>query len=314
MRRVILGETGIETSALGFGCASLGSRVGARGRAGGRSRRRIDAGVTWFDLAPVYGGGEAEAIAAPFLQAEPRPRCRSPPRPGSRSPRRRGRAAAAADAARPRRAGAGRARRLAGRRRGCRAAAPKANAKPPLTPALITGSLEASLRRLGTDHVDLFALHAPDPAEVGRDDILARARGASSPPARPGRWRSPATPRRPRRRSRSARPTARCSSRCRSPGEAAAAAVLAAARGGRASASVVHSVLRRAAGAAARRGARRTAAGPGLRAQSRRASCWSRCSRRRAGRRRWRRPRGAGLPPTRLRTAGPREPFTLLGG
>ena len=30
MRRVVLGGTGIETSALGFGCASLGSRVEVR--------------------------------------------------------------------------------------------------------------------------------------------------------------------------------------------------------------------------------------------------------------------------------------------
>ena len=56
MRRVILGGTGIETSCLGFGCASLGSRVDA---AEGRRalEAAIDAGVTWFDLAPVYGGG-----------------------------------------------------------------------------------------------------------------------------------------------------------------------------------------------------------------------------------------------------------------
>jgi len=39
------------------------------------------------------------------------------------------------------------------------------------------GSLEASLRRLGLDHVELLALHAPDPAEVGRDEILAALEG-----------------------------------------------------------------------------------------------------------------------------------------
>ena len=38
MRRVILGGTGIETSALGFGCASLGSRVGAEAGAAGARR------------------------------------------------------------------------------------------------------------------------------------------------------------------------------------------------------------------------------------------------------------------------------------
>ena len=38
LRRVILGETGIETSCLGFGCASLGSRVGAADGAAGPRR------------------------------------------------------------------------------------------------------------------------------------------------------------------------------------------------------------------------------------------------------------------------------------
>ena len=43
-------------------------RVGAA--AGRRALEEAHAaGVTWFDLAPVYGGGAAEAIAAPFLKA-----------------------------------------------------------------------------------------------------------------------------------------------------------------------------------------------------------------------------------------------------
>ena len=68
MRRVILGETGIEASCLGFGCAGLGSRINAADGAPG-TVRSLRGGVTWFDLAPVYGAGQAEAIAAPFLRA-----------------------------------------------------------------------------------------------------------------------------------------------------------------------------------------------------------------------------------------------------
>lgn len=68
MRRVTLGATGIETPALGFGAAGLGSRVGAA--EGARAlAEAFDGGVTWLDLAPVYGAGQAEAIAAPFLAA-----------------------------------------------------------------------------------------------------------------------------------------------------------------------------------------------------------------------------------------------------
>jgi len=169
MRRVTLGGTGIETSALGFGCASLGSRVDAA--AGRRALEEAHAaGVTWFDLAPVYGGGAAEAIAAPFLAAH---------RGSVQVCTKAGLTLAGGPGGGLRRRLMPLARRALGlagplgarlRRAGVRG--PAANAKAPLTPDLLTGSLEASLRRLGIDHVDLFALHAPDPAEVGRDDIV----------------------------------------------------------------------------------------------------------------------------------------------
>ena len=164
MRRVVLGGTGIETSALGFGCASLGSRVDAREGARALAAAH-EGGVTWFDLAPVYGGGRAEAIAAPFLQAH---------RADVQICTKAGLALAGGSVLR--RALAPLARQalpatgpLGGR---LRAAAPRANRKLPLTPELLAGSLDASLRRLGTDYVDLFALHEPTAAEVRRDDIL----------------------------------------------------------------------------------------------------------------------------------------------
>jgi len=165
MRRVTLGGTGIETSCLGFGCASLGSRVAA-GPGGRALAEAIDTGVAWFDLAPPYGDGRAEAIAGPVLRAH-RDRVQICTKAGI------GLTAGAAGRlrralmplARPLLAATG---PLGARLRG---AAPRANARLRLTPALLAGSLEASLRRLGTDHVDLYALHDPDPAEVGRDDI-----------------------------------------------------------------------------------------------------------------------------------------------
>ena len=67
MRRVTLGATGIETSALGFGASSLGSRVDDA--VGGRAlATALDAGVTWIDLAPVYGAGKAEEIAGQVIR------------------------------------------------------------------------------------------------------------------------------------------------------------------------------------------------------------------------------------------------------
>lgn len=167
MRRVTLGETGITSSRLGFGAASLGSRVEAA--AGRRAlEAAFDAGVTWLDLAPVYGGGAAEDIAAPFVRAH---------RDGLQICTKAGLGLAGGAGGGLRRQLMPLARRVlslagpavAGRLRG---AAPKANAKLPLTPELLTRSLEASLTRLGIETVDLFALHAPDPAEVCRPDIL----------------------------------------------------------------------------------------------------------------------------------------------
>ena len=43
----------------------------------------------------------------------------------------------------------------------------------PLSGELITTSLERSLKRLGTDYVDILALHDPDPQEMMRDDVRA---------------------------------------------------------------------------------------------------------------------------------------------
>jgi aryl-alcohol dehydrogenase-like predicted oxidoreductase len=150
MRRVTLGATGIETSCLGFGCASLGSRVGEA--PGLRAlEAAFDAGVTWLDLAPLYGGGRAEEIAGRFLKGR-RHAVQVCSKVGL-APGTGGLKAALLPAARAAVRAAPALRGLL-RRSGVQAA--KAL---PLTPALVTGSLETSLRRLHTDHLDLYALH-----------------------------------------------------------------------------------------------------------------------------------------------------------
>ena len=153
MRRVTLGETGIETSCLGFGCASLGSRVGAE--AGLRALAAAhDAGVAWLDLAPLYGAGRAEEVAGRFLAGRPRDRVQLCSKVGLApgvAPR--GLRAALMPLARAAVAAVPSLRGVL-RRGGAQPAAAL-----PLTPALLTGTIEESLRRLGTDHLDLYALH-----------------------------------------------------------------------------------------------------------------------------------------------------------
>jgi aryl-alcohol dehydrogenase-like predicted oxidoreductase len=168
MRRVTLGATGIETSALGFGAAGLGSRVGAD--QGARAlAEAFDGGVTWLDLAPVYGAGQAEAIAAPFLRAH-----RDEVQLATKAGLALGRGFTGGTGG-IRAALMPLARRAVGAigplRRAVRASGATGNAKLPLTPSLLTASLEASLARLGTDRVELFLLHGATPEEVARDDI-----------------------------------------------------------------------------------------------------------------------------------------------
>jgi aryl-alcohol dehydrogenase-like predicted oxidoreductase len=173
MRRVTLGQTGIETSCLGFGCASLGSRVGAE--AGLRAlAAAADAGVAWFDLAPLYGAGRAEEVAGRFLRGRRRDRVQLASKVGLA----------------PGVAPGGLKAALMPLARAAVAAVPslrgvlrRGGAQPaaavPLPSALLLGTIEESLRRLGTDHLDLYALHGVAPSaltdEVARtlEDIVA---------------------------------------------------------------------------------------------------------------------------------------------
>jgi aryl-alcohol dehydrogenase-like predicted oxidoreductase len=165
MRRVTLGKTGIETSCLGFGCASLGSRVGE-----GPGLRALaaahDAGVTWFDLAPLYGAGRAEEIAGRFLAGRPRDSVQLCSKVGlAPGVRPGGLKAALMPFAR---AAVGAVPALRGLLR--RGGAQPAEALP-LTPRLLRGTVEESLRRLGTDHLDLYALHDVAAAAL-TDEVL----------------------------------------------------------------------------------------------------------------------------------------------
>jgi aryl-alcohol dehydrogenase-like predicted oxidoreductase len=165
MRRITLGTSGIETSALGLGCASFGSRIAPEAAARAMAAA-LEAGVTWLDLAPVYGGGQAEAIAARVLAGR-REEAQICTKVGLRLAGGAGGGLRAALMPLARRATA----KLGPIGARLRRAAPAANARLPLTPELLRETLEASLRRLGTDRVELYALHAPAVADLGRDEI-----------------------------------------------------------------------------------------------------------------------------------------------
>lgn len=66
-----LGSTGLTVSALGFGCGSTGGLVvrGSFEQARSAIARAIDAGVTYFDTAPLYGRGASEEQLGRVLSA-----------------------------------------------------------------------------------------------------------------------------------------------------------------------------------------------------------------------------------------------------
>lgn len=169
MKRVSLGTTGTETSVLGFGCASLGSRVSAE--AGLRAMADAhEKGVAWFDLAPAYGRGAAEEIAAQFFRGR-RDAVGICTKVGLAPPKNAGGikgliARQIIPLARQAVA------RVPGLRERLRKSGMQTNRKLPLTPQLLRESLDGSLRRLGTDRVDFYALHNATLDEIARDDIL----------------------------------------------------------------------------------------------------------------------------------------------
>jgi len=171
-----LGTTsGIDCSALGLGCWAIGGPFGLDGAAAGWGdvnddqsvaaiRRGLELGVTLFDTADVYGTGHSETVLG---------------------------------------------RALAGNREGVAIATKFGNTFAEgtgrmlgvdVSPAYIRRACEASLRRLGTDRIDLYQCHRGDldPAvadevaaalEQLREDGLIRAYGWSlDEPARAVWW------------------------------------------------------------------------------------------------------------------------------
>lgn len=122
-----LGHSGIQVPVVGIGCNAFGTRIDAA-----QVRAVVDAalerGVTFFDTADVYGFGASEELLGAALGSR-RDEVVVATKFGMDMQGRNG---------------------DDGGRRG--------------SAAYVRTAVEASLRRLGTDHVDLYQLHTPDPA------------------------------------------------------------------------------------------------------------------------------------------------------
>lgn len=154
-----------EVSALGFGCASLGSRIApATGRAA--IERALEAGITWFDVAPSYGDGQAETLLGAALggragEVAVVTKAGIVANPPGRAQR------AVARVVRPIVARVPSMRALVKRLR------PGTAKRAVLTGLSVRESLYRSLDRLKLDRVAVFALHEPTLAEVVDADVRA---------------------------------------------------------------------------------------------------------------------------------------------
>ncbi|HMK91002.1 MAG TPA: aldo/keto reductase [Methylocystis sp.] len=163
MRRVHVVSLGREVSALGFGCASLGSRISARD--GLRAlARAFDLGVTWYDTAPPYGDGESEEILGRFLR-DRRDKVVVCTKFGLSRPQVPLHKRLLRPLARRLVAAAPSLRRVASRSRPLAVHAE-------IDPKSIEPSLKESLRRLGGDFVDVFAIHEPSAGDATSDAIF----------------------------------------------------------------------------------------------------------------------------------------------
>lgn len=119
-----IGCSGLRVSVLGLGCNNFGARIDDRASAE-VVHAALDAGVTFFDTADSYGAGQSEELLGKALQGT-RDDVVVATKFGSRT----------GDG--PYRVGASRKHLLA--------------------------ACERSLRRLGTDYIDLYYQHRPDPS------------------------------------------------------------------------------------------------------------------------------------------------------
>lgn len=129
MRR--LGASGLKVSEVGIGCNNFGMRIDAKAT-DAVVGAAIDAGITLFDTADVYGGAKSEEFLGKALG------------------KKRGEVVLATKFGM---AVGGDARKKGGSRR------------------WIMTAVEDSLKRLGTDWIDLYQFHAPDP-ETPIDETL----------------------------------------------------------------------------------------------------------------------------------------------
>jgi len=152
------GRTDLEVSEFGFGCARIGG-IFQRDAADYLKllTAALDAGINFFDTADIYSQGESESLLGRAFRGR-RGEVILASKAGYVLPVQRRMVARIKPLVRP-------LLRLVGLRRHHLPSAVRGSPVQDFSPAHLRRALEGSLRRLGTDFLDLFQLHSP-PAEV----------------------------------------------------------------------------------------------------------------------------------------------------
>lgn len=165
MQELVLGTTGRSTSRLGYGCSSI---------MGGLSRRdslrmfdaAYDAGIRHYDVAPLYGFGQAEACLGEFLATHPD--CTVTTKYGLEAGAPNALKQTLRSLARPL------LRAVPALKPKLKSAAPSVAApapRAPLSAMAAEASLQQSLRHLRTGRIDVFLLHEAEASDAN-DELL----------------------------------------------------------------------------------------------------------------------------------------------
>ena len=189
MRTVAIGDTGISTTELGFGCAGL-YRTGDASTRRATLEKAFEGGIRHFDVAPMYGLGVAERELGAFVRG-----CRNEVTISTKfgvgmtglgrmagalqGPIRAALAKSRAVSHSVERSGAGPGIGAVGRILYTASGYDRVTAER---------SLDASLRALATDHVDFLFLHDPPMAFLAEADDVFEHLAAERERGRIGAW------------------------------------------------------------------------------------------------------------------------------
>jgi aryl-alcohol dehydrogenase-like predicted oxidoreductase len=171
MQTTLLGPTGRTTSRLGFGCSTLMGSIGRRASLA-VLEHAYDAGIRHFDVAPMYGYGEAEGCVGEFL-ARHRTDTTVTTKYGIPPPKNKSFFRLARSIAGPiiRQFPAAKKRLASAAKVAVQASAQPAERRS-FTAEKARASLESSLSALRTDHVDIWLLHEATADDLTDDSLL----------------------------------------------------------------------------------------------------------------------------------------------